>query len=228
MLKAAVRAARSRYRQALGTEARLRPVKHDLPLIRLGSGYGGWTFVDRPELHGSTIISGGLGEDASFDLAFAERYNARVVAVDPTPRAIAYFHTLADARLTLCTKALWNETTTLRLFPPANPAHVSHSFVDIGGVGTSIDVEATTMEDLVRVYGLPPLAKLDIERAEIEVICHMMATGIFPAQILVEYDEMQKPSRDSRLRVERAHEALSTQGYVLLHRDVFNFLYLRH
>lgn len=61
------------------------------PLVRLGSEYGGWTFVDEPQLHDTVIVSAGLGEDASFDVEFAQRYDATVIIVDPTPRAIAHF-----------------------------------------------------------------------------------------------------------------------------------------
>src|SRR5690242_14406642 len=64
-------------------------------LMRLGSGYGGWTFRPSPDLDGATIVSCGLGEDASFDVEFAARFGARVIIVDPTPRAIAHFDAIA-------------------------------------------------------------------------------------------------------------------------------------
>src|SRR5687768_17443632 len=66
-------------------------------IVTLGEGsYGSWSFVDDPTLYGSTIISCGLGEDASFDVAFARRYRAHVVIVDPTPRAIGHFGEMAS------------------------------------------------------------------------------------------------------------------------------------
>src|SRR5262245_23923222 len=61
------------------------------PLVRLGTGYGGWWFVDEPGLQGAVIVSCGLGEDGSFDVEFAARYGATVLMVDPTPRAISHF-----------------------------------------------------------------------------------------------------------------------------------------
>ena len=124
----------------------------------LGSKYGSWTFIDEPRLKKSTIISAGLGEDASFDLEFASLYNATVIVVDPTPRAIAHFNAILEHlgqrktcnyldtgkqpveaydlrrissdQLRLVRKALWNENKELMFFEPANPKHVSHSIIN--------------------------------------------------------------------------------------------------
>lgn len=127
-------------------------------IIRLGSAYGGWNLVDDDVLQGCTIISAGLGEDASFDVEFASKYDARVIIVDPTPRAISHFNGILDSlgepskrqyskdgcqpidaynlssicedRFSLVRKALWNNNTVLKFFEPANSAHVSHSIVN--------------------------------------------------------------------------------------------------
>ncbi len=124
----------------------------------LGSDYGAWTFLDSDALHGSTIVSAGLGEDATFDVEFARAYGARVILVDPTPRAILHFKELAarlgqgrqqdyaeggkqpadaydltgldDRSLQLVEKALWTSQTQLKFFAPSNPDHVSHSIVN--------------------------------------------------------------------------------------------------
>lgn len=133
-------------------------VERSSDLLRLGSDYGGWTFVDSPDLPGSVILSCGLGEDASFDVEFASRFRSSVIVVDPTPRAIRHFEQIQmrvgqpatqgyvrggkqpiasyDLRkvdkgsLVLEPFALWVENTTLRFFAPRNPADVSHSIVN--------------------------------------------------------------------------------------------------
>jgi FkbM family methyltransferase len=127
-------------------------------IIHLGSEYGGWSFVDEQDLYGSTIISAGLGEDASFDVAFASKYNAKVIIVDPTPRSISHFGKIIESigkppkqkysnggcqpidaynlsgltedSVTLITKALWDKNTNLKFFEPINSNHVSHSIVN--------------------------------------------------------------------------------------------------
>jgi FkbM family methyltransferase len=133
-------------------------LRSDQPVERLGSDYGGWEFVPTETLRGSTVVSCGLGEDASFDVEFASRYGARVIIVDPTPRAIRHFEQIIDrvgeprmrhyvsggrqpvdtyelssinaGQLVLVPKALWTEKATLPFFLPDDPAHVSHSLVD--------------------------------------------------------------------------------------------------
>lgn len=143
---------------ALIYDPKLEVEPHPFRLERLGTAYGGWVFAHDPGLEGATILSCGLGEDASFDVEFARRYQARVVIVDPTPRAIEHFRRIAeryglpaarpyttdgalppdsydlrgiDARsLSLIDKALWNETGTLRFYAPPNPSYVSHSLVN--------------------------------------------------------------------------------------------------
>jgi FkbM family methyltransferase len=124
------------------------------PTIRLGSSYGGWNFVDHPSLQGCTIVSAGLGEDASFDIEFAARYAARVIIVDPTLRAVQHFEAISahfgepssqpygptgkqpisaydlssirQDQLQLMPYALWNERGVVKFVGPANPEHVSH------------------------------------------------------------------------------------------------------
>lgn len=127
-------------------------------LKRLGTASGGWVFVDDVALKGCTIISAGLGEDASFDVEFARRYNAKVVVVDPTPRAIRHVgeiinslgsqknldyeergkqpirsYDLTDLMpgdITIVPKALWNKNGMIKFFEPRNPEDVSHSIVN--------------------------------------------------------------------------------------------------
>lgn len=136
----------------------LKVIAHEHSLVRLGTVYGGWTFVNNKSLYNSVIVSCGLGEDASFDIEFASQYGAKIVIVDPTPRAITHFHEiikhlgrtrvtpystsgtqpieaydLTDIRqhqLELCAMALWNENTTLKFYPPPDSTHVSYSILN--------------------------------------------------------------------------------------------------
>lgn len=64
--------------------------RHGLRLVTLGSDYGSWTFQEDESLQGCTIVSAGLGEAASFDVEFANRFNSRVVIIDPTPRTVVH------------------------------------------------------------------------------------------------------------------------------------------
>ena len=110
------------------------------------------------DLKNSVIVSCGLGEDASFDVEFAARFDAKVIILDPTPRAIRHFGAIQShvgqpalqgyspggkqpvasydlskvgkGSLILEPSALWVESTKLKFFVPTNPANVSHSIVN--------------------------------------------------------------------------------------------------
>lgn len=248
--------------RALGRLPALPVQAHGESLVRLGSDYGGWTFADRPELVGATIISCGAGEDISFDIAFAARFRARVVIVDPTPRAVEHvgkvfaslrrssggspaneqdaagydLDGIAEEQLVLLERALWKEKASLRFYAPPNAAHVSHSIVNFQNNyrdrGESIEVEAVTLADVMAQNGIDRLTllKMDIEGAEIEVIESMAASGLFPDQICVEYDELLRPGRKACARVTHAHRLLLDASYRLIFKDAggTNLLYVRY
>ncbi len=149
-------------------------------MIRLGSAYGGWDFLDRDYLHGSTIVSAGLGVDASFDVEFARRYGATILLVDPTPKAIAHYRDLVakagepatqsyiagghqpmgaypmdwtdGSQLKLAPYALWYEAGKMRFFMPSDSSHVSHSLINFQ---QGYDAESEHIEvDAIRLSDL--------------------------------------------------------------------------
>ena len=65
-------------------------------LVRLGSVYGGWTFENKKFIW-FAILSCGLGEDASFDIEFANKYNAKIIIVDPTPRSKIHYNNIKQS-----------------------------------------------------------------------------------------------------------------------------------
>lgn len=133
-------------------------VERGLRLRRLGTEYGGRTFVDHGKLNKPIVISAGLGEDASFDIEFATLYEAKTIIIDPTPRAVLHFKAIEKnlgkpqsrcftktgnqpveaydltrvrpGQLKFIEKALWNKSEQIRFFAPPNPDHVSHSILN--------------------------------------------------------------------------------------------------
>lgn len=85
----------------------------DLKLVTLDSQYGARTFHDDGSLDGSTVFSAGPGEDASLDVEFAARFSARVVIVDPTPRATDIFISFCHVwgRAFAPDRLAWNSTS---------------------------------------------------------------------------------------------------------------------
>ena len=234
-------------------------------IIFLGTEYGGWSFVDEDNLKNCTIISAGLGEDASFDVEFASKYNARIIIVDPTPRAIKHYDEIINSlgnsskteyleggtqpinsynlinlkkeNLILFKKALWNKNEKLRFFSPSNPEHVSHSIINFQNQYKEntnfIEVDAITIDKLLDQLNLNkdeiPLIKLDIEGAEIEFLIDCFSKGFRPRQILVEFDELNVPSRKGYERVTEINQILINNNYQLIKTDgKADFLYLKN
>ena len=234
-------------------------------LIFLGTKYGGWTLVDEESLMNCTIISAGLGEDASFDIEFASKYNAKIIIVDPTPRAIKHYDAIIDSlgnpseteyveggkqpinsynlanlkkeNLVLVQKALFNKNEKLRFYSPPNPEHVSHSIINYQNQYQKntnfIEVDSITIEKLLDQLKLSkddiPLIKLDIEGAEIEFLVDCFSKGFTPRQILVEFDELNVPSRTGFKRVTEINQLLINNNYQLLKTDgQADFLYFKN
>jgi len=143
--------------QIIGLRMTIQSVKYrgDLELIKLGSEYGGWSVINHPSLFDSWVVSAGAGEDISFDVAMVNFFKAKVVLVDPTPRAVDHYNKVASRfgkagerphevggrqepesyeltncsreNLLLVSQALWNDQTELQFYKPKNREHVSHS-----------------------------------------------------------------------------------------------------
>ncbi len=145
--------------------------------LKLGSDEHGWTFLDKDYLYGSTILSVGLGEDASFDIEFCNRFASKVIIVDPTPRSTRHFAEIAkhfgeersadytvggkqliqaydlskisNNNLVYIARALWKTTEEVQFFAPKNPEHTSYSITNLQGTNDSITVQALTYRDLL-------------------------------------------------------------------------------
>lgn len=222
-------------------------IRFDGNLERLGSSYGGWVFATGALPPDAVVVSCGLGEDASFDIEIATKFSARVIIVDPTPRAVAHFRALekrigeprertyspngqqpvgaydlraiAPGQLTLVEKALTDYCGVVRFYEPPNANDVSHSIVNFQNNYSQstpfIEVPCTNFGRLLREEGVPEpaLVKFDIEGAEITVIPDLLDSGIRPAQILVEFDELSRPSARARAKFDVVNSRLLACGY---------------
>lgn len=66
-------------------------IYYEKKLEHIGTIYGGYDIcIDN--LNNPTIISCGLGEDATFDIDMINKFNATVIAIDPTPRALKHYN----------------------------------------------------------------------------------------------------------------------------------------
>lgn len=126
--------------------------------------------------------------------------------------------------------ALWNEDTEITFHAPIDSAHVSHTIQDWkrspeDARPPAFRVAARRLTSLLTTArtGQIAIVKLDIEGAEIEVLEDILAAGILPLQILVEFDEPADPNRAHRVRAKQALRILRTAGYRLTRRERLNF-----
>lgn len=156
-----------------------------------------------------------VGQDANSEYVAGgtqpiDSYDLRGIAVD---------------QLQLIPRALTEQSGTVRFYAPSDPKAVSHSVVNFQhGYSTTtpyIEVSSIDFAELLQLTGFRKfdLAKFDIEGAEITVIPQMLAAGVFPEQVLVEYDELNYPSRRARANFDRVHSQLLAHGYTIIHFD---------
>jgi FkbM family methyltransferase len=125
-----------------------------------------------------------------------------------------------DGQLSLISEAITDHVGITRFFAPPNAADVSYSVPNIQNrysqTTPHIDVPSTTISKIVLDQSIDPLelVKLDIEGSEGDAIRQMLTDGVFPQQILVEFDELNWPSANSKRTFKKTHDLLGQHGYV--------------
>ncbi len=211
-----------RVRRSIMSRVRRHP---ELGLEKIGTAYGGWVVPTR--LIGPTwrCYCGGVGEDVSFDLGLIERFGCDVVAFDPTPRAIAFADPIAarEPRFRFLPVGLWSEDTSLRFYRPKDPAHVSHSVVNLQKSNAWFEAPVRRLDSLMAELGHTSidLLKLDIEGAEHMVLAAMLEAGVRPSVVCFEVD---RPV--SAFRLWRTIRRLLRHDYELVAVDGWNFTFV--
>lgn len=230
--------------------AALTTVDEQVPLVTLGSRYGGWTIPEDALGIDSRCYLFGAGEDISFDVALIRRFGAEAHVFDPTPRAKTHIDDLIAAtrqgrpfavnndpsvsyeidaadleKLHFHPLGIWSKAETLRFYAPANPDHVSHSVVNLQRTDRYFEAPVQPLDTILDELGhdLPDLVKLDIEGAEYEALGAMLTAGLLPLCLLVEFDEGNQPLDDGAFgRIQGQIETLRAAGYRVLDLQGWN------
>jgi hypothetical protein len=107
----------------------------------------------------------------------------------------------------------------LRFYAPKDPAHVSHSLVNLQKTEAYIEVKVKTLRQLMDENGHQrlDLLKLDIEGAEYKVIDSLLADAIDVGVLCVEYDEWFNPlDAGYRQRIAASVAKLGAAGYAMV------------
>lgn len=195
-----------------------------LRLEKIGSPYGGWRVpvdIIRPDW---IVYAGGVGEDISFDLGLIERFGVKVYAFDPTPRAMRHVATVASdqPKYHFAPIGLWSERKTLRFFAPTNPAHVSHSALNLQATTHFFEAECWPLLEIAAKHGHKriDLLKIDIEGAEYDTLGAALDDRLDIGIIAVEFDQPVP-----WWRTDRMIRRLIGAGYALIDVDDWNFVF---
>lgn len=196
-------------------------------MVRLGSEYGGWWIPVTGIGSDSICYLAGVGTDISFDQALIERTNCHAWGFDPTPKALDWFNQSVGHldNYTLLPFGFAGKSGELKFYAPANPDHVSHSTKNLQHTDSFFTARVKTIGDamLALEHENLTLVKLDIEGAEHDTIKVMLADGIRPAVICVEFD--QPEPFGWALRTVRL---LKAAGYGIAMIEQFNFTFVRN
>jgi FkbM family methyltransferase len=243
------------FGRAIATLADLAFLRRDptLQLVRIGTDYGGWYCSRALLAPDRTAMCCGAGEDISFDVALNAKWGMRIICVDPTPRSIRHVESFLaasrdgrrmlieagplsyettgfrEADFTFVACAVWSSDGVLDLFAPKDPAHVSYSAMNLQHTSEIIQVRSSTVASLLKDFGVARLSllKIDIEGAEYEVLRSMLRAGIFPEQLLVEFDQVNQPLTPLFwVELVRVLRALRDAGYRLVHRERANYVFV--
>lgn len=135
-----------------------------------------------------------------------------------------------------CAKALYDKRTELKFYKPTNDDFVSHSISnylnDYNDESSYIIVDSATVCDVLQQYNIDKrrlaILKLDVEGAELAILHNIFEQELYPIQILIDYDELALPDKSGWGRVDKTHELLVRNMYVLTyHDDEAHFTYVR-
>jgi FkbM family methyltransferase len=199
----------------------------EAPAKRFGSAYGGWWVLPGYLDDHSVVLSIGLGEDVSFDLALHEATGCTVHGFDPTPKSLAYLKSIPlPEAFHIHPYALSEQDGELRFNLPQNSGHVSGSLETIVSE-KSMTVECKRLETIMDDLGIDTidLLKMDIEGSEYKVIEDLVASDIRPGQLLVEYHHFFDSV--SNAQTKKSIALLLANGYALFRIEGYNYSFVR-
>ena len=119
---------------------------------------------------------------------------------------------------------IWNEPKTLRFYAPSNREYPNYSVVDLHGTGETIEAECGRLADVMQRLGHEriDLLKIDVEGSWGPILDDMIASGVRPTQLCVEFD-----SPTSTRKMLRMIRKLEAAGYRVEWFERENFLFSR-
>ena len=195
---------------------------------RIGNDGAAWWIC--PELinRESVVISGGVGNDVSFEKELAIRYDCRVHLFDPSPTGVA---TMARSEnklpgMKFRPVGLAGESGNVEFGKPANSVEGSFR-LKAETDGDGLRFECVRLSEFIRE--MPNLKtgilKLDIEGFEYDVLEDILAQKLYFRQICVEFHHFM-PGVSFRKTL-TALLKLRKNGYKIVHKSQCDYLFVR-
>jgi FkbM family methyltransferase len=158
-----------------------------------GTNYGGWWLPNTFKMDSSSIvISAGVGEDISFDLAIQSKFGCSIYLFDPTERAVKHYEEVIEyyksnktstftgtiqvdyhiwlnntspdfSMIEMNPIGLWKEAGILKFYKQTNPNYVSQTLVP-NLFGTEYtEARVARLSDLLKAKGLKEIAILKLD-----------------------------------------------------------------
>lgn len=216
----------------------------------LGTSYGGWFIPEDFKLtKDSFVVSAGVGEDISFDLALQDKYGCSILLLDPTERAITHMKEVEAfyknknpflgniqpdyiskiknlqpdlSKLHFKPIGLWKQKDTLKFYYQDNPLYVSQSVIPDMYSSRYSEVPVERLSNLI--HQTPDILKLDIEGAEIAVLETLLEDKLFPRLLCVEFDLYLKGKDTNHITHPMIIKILE-KGYKIVYNRNYNIVF---
>ena len=204
--------------------------RQDVPLMTLGETTNEchWTFCPEGLNAHSTVYSGGVGNDITFEHALVRQFGCSAVMIDPSPTGLKTMSQPENGipEFRFFPVALTGHNGSLTLAPPIHSEEGSW-YAQAGEAG-KLEVPCTDLLSLMQQnhHDHIDLLKIDIEGSEYEVIDDILRRRIPVRQICVEFHHHLIPGV-KRNQTIRSILKLVARGYRLIHHLAGNHTFVR-
>lgn len=200
------------------------------PVDVYGNGNGAWNVVRGTLGRGSTVLSVGVGQDISFDLAVNRKHGCRVILMDPSPTGVATIarHTPLPPGMTFSPAGLAGTDGPVAFAAPEHPAEGSFRPVSGKEAPPASTFPCARLKSVMESNGVRTLdlLKIDIEGFEYEVIDDLLSSGADVRQLCVEFHHGIVPGV-TRMKTLKAIARLALGGFSLCNHEGLNHTFIR-
>ena len=184
--KRAARLVRRALKAATGTDHWI-GCNVSMPKRRYGNDWADWIVANQYLTPASVVYSFGLGRDVSFEQELVTDIGCKVLGFDPTPISMDYVRSLGEVGNFRAFPYALSTFDGIKSFGLPEEGDVSFTTKDVKR--GAVELPVRTLVSLMAEMGDDhiDLLKMDIEGEEYAVIDDMLAHGIIPRQLLIEF-----------------------------------------